>query len=100
VGPKISATRQVIETYGLASGSSPITKAKGVRTVMPQFFYPFNTEEDYTLLAKGEETTTPQAARHKIFVSQEYMYIKKTHNFPPINLWSVNFKCVKWHKSL
>jgi len=24
------------------------------------------------------------------------MYIKKTHNFPLINLWSANFKCVKW----
>jgi hypothetical protein len=30
---------------------------------MPQFFRPLNTEEKHTLLAKGEETTTPQAAR-------------------------------------
>jgi len=29
---------------------------------MPQSFRHFNTEED-TLLAKGEETTTPQATR-------------------------------------
>jgi hypothetical protein len=30
---------------------------------MPQSFCPFNTEEERTLLARGEETTTPQAAR-------------------------------------
>jgi len=36
---------------------------------------------------------------HQILVSQEYMYIKKTHNFPLISLWSANFKCVKWCKS-
>jgi hypothetical protein len=30
---------------------------------MPQFFRPFNTEDERTLLASGEETTTPQAAR-------------------------------------
>jgi len=29
VAPKVSATRQVIQTNGLASGSSPITKARG-----------------------------------------------------------------------
>jgi hypothetical protein len=30
---------------------------------MPQFFHPFNMEEKLTLLARGKETTTPQAAR-------------------------------------
>jgi hypothetical protein len=30
---------------------------------MPQFFCPLNTEEERTLLARGEETSTPQAAR-------------------------------------
>jgi hypothetical protein len=30
---------------------------------MPQSFRPFNTKEEHTLLARGEETTTPQAAR-------------------------------------
>jgi hypothetical protein len=35
VAPRVSATKQVIQTYGLASGSNPITKAKGARTVMP-----------------------------------------------------------------
>jgi hypothetical protein len=27
---------------------------------MPQSFRPFNIKEEHTLLAKGEETTTPQ----------------------------------------
>jgi len=31
--------------------------------VMPQFFCLVNMEEERTLLARGEETTTPQAAR-------------------------------------
>jgi hypothetical protein len=61
--PIISTTRQVIQTDGLTSGSSPITKARKIRTIMPQFFHPLNTEEERTLLARGEETTTPQAAR-------------------------------------
>jgi hypothetical protein len=30
---------------------------------MPQSFRPFNMEEECTLLAKGEETTTPQVVR-------------------------------------
>jgi hypothetical protein len=30
---------------------------------MPQSFRPFNKEEKHTLLAKGEETTTPQAIK-------------------------------------
>ncbi len=34
VAPKVSATRQVIRTNGLVSGSSPITKATRARTVM------------------------------------------------------------------
>jgi hypothetical protein len=44
---------------------------------MPQSFHPLNTEEERTLLAKGEETTTPQAARAsnsrvpKVHVHQE-----------------------------
>jgi len=28
---------------------------------MPQSFRPLNMEEEHTLLARGEETTTPQA---------------------------------------
>jgi len=63
VAPRVFATRQVIHTNGLASGSSPITRAKGARTIMPQSFRPFNTEEERTLLARGEESITPQAIR-------------------------------------
>jgi hypothetical protein len=63
---------------------------------MPQSFRLLNIEKKPTLLAKGEETTTPQAIKASNSHSKEYMYIKKTHNFPLINLWSANFKCVKW----
>jgi hypothetical protein len=65
--PRVSTTRQVIQTDGLTSGSSPITKARGARTIMPQSFRPFNTKEECTLLTRGEETTTPQAARASNF---------------------------------
>jgi hypothetical protein len=63
VAPKVSATRQVIQSDGLTSGSSPITRARGARAVMPQSFRPLNMEEKCTLLARGEETTTQQAVR-------------------------------------
>jgi hypothetical protein len=63
VAPRVFATRQVIQIDGLASGSSPITRAKGVRAIMPQSFRPFNMKEEHTLLARGEETITPQAIR-------------------------------------
>ncbi len=35
VAPRFSTTRQVIQTDGLAFGSSPITRAKGARAIMP-----------------------------------------------------------------
>ncbi|CAM6062338.1 unnamed protein product [Sphagnum tenellum] len=35
VAPRVSATRQIIQTDGLKSGSSPITRARGARAVMP-----------------------------------------------------------------
>jgi hypothetical protein len=34
---------------------------------MPQYFHHFNTKEERTLLAKGEETTTPQVIRASNF---------------------------------
>jgi hypothetical protein len=34
---------------------------------MPQSFHPLNTKKKCNLLAKGEETTTPQAARASNF---------------------------------
>jgi sarcosine oxidase delta subunit len=100
VALRVSATRHVIQIDGLASPSNPITKARGARAVMPQSFCPFNMEEECTLLARGEETTTPQAARASNSRVPEYVYIKKTHNFPLISLWNANFKCMKWLKSL
>jgi len=63
VAPRVSATRQVIQTNGLTSGSSHITRARRAQAIMAQSFHPFNMEEEHTLLAKGEETTTPQAVR-------------------------------------
>jgi hypothetical protein len=67
VAPRVFATKHVIQTNGLASDSSLITKARGARAVMPQYFHPLNTEEECTLLMRGEETTTPQAARASNF---------------------------------
>jgi hypothetical protein len=60
VAPKVSATRQVIQTNGLASSSSLITRAIGARAIMPQSFRPLNMEEEHTLLVRGEEMTRPQ----------------------------------------
>ncbi len=54
VAPRVSATRQIIQTNGLAFGSSPITRARGAQVVMPQSFRPFNTKEERTLLVRGE----------------------------------------------
>ncbi len=54
VAPKVSATRQVIQTDGITIGSSPITRARGARAIMPQSFHPLNMEEERTLLARGE----------------------------------------------
>ncbi len=77
VAPRVFATRQIIQIDGLASGSSPITRARGAQAVMPQSFRPLNTKEERTLLARGEETTTPQAAKASnsrvlgIYVHQE-----------------------------
>jgi hypothetical protein len=100
VAPRFFATKQVIQTNGLAFGSSPITRVRGVRGIMPQSFRPLNTKEERTLLARGEETTTPQALRASNYrVSRVHVH-QETHNFPLISLWSVNFKCMKWHKSL
>jgi len=48
---------------------------------MPQFFYPLNTEKEHTLLVKGEETTTPQAARASNFrVPRVYVHMENTQS--------------------
>jgi hypothetical protein len=54
VTPSVFSTKQVIQTDGLAYGSSPITRARGAQAVMPQSFRPLNTKKERTLLAKGE----------------------------------------------
>jgi hypothetical protein len=66
VAPRVSTTRQLIQIDGLAFGSSPITKARGALAVMPQSFCPLNMKEECSLLARGEETTTPQATRTRV----------------------------------
>jgi hypothetical protein len=77
VAPRVFATRHVIQINGLAFGSSLITRARGARVVMPQSFRPLNTKEEHTLLARGEETITPQVVRAsnsrvpKVHVHQE-----------------------------
>ncbi len=63
MAPRVFATKQVIQIDGLAFGSSPIIRAKGVRAIMAQSVCPLNTKKERTLLAKGEEITTPQAIR-------------------------------------
>jgi hypothetical protein len=40
---------------------------------MPQSFRPFNTKEEHTLLARGEEITTPQAGK------ASNSYVPKVH---------------------
>jgi hypothetical protein len=67
VAPIISATRQLIQTDGLAFGSSPTTRAKGVQVIMPQSFCPLNTEKQCTLLARGEEIIKPQVVKASNF---------------------------------
>jgi hypothetical protein len=77
VAPRVFATRQGIQIDGLAFGSSPITTSKGAQAIMPQYFRPFNTIKEHTLLARGEQTTTPQALKAsnsrvpKVHVHQE-----------------------------
>jgi len=67
VAPRVFATKQVIQIDGLAFGSSFITRARAARVVMPQSFRPFNMEKEHTLLVRGEEIITPQAARASNF---------------------------------
>jgi hypothetical protein len=67
---------------------------------MAYYFCPLNTEEECTLLARGDETTIAQAARASNFRVQSTCTLGKQTIFPLISLWSANFKCVKWRKSL
>ncbi len=63
VAPKVFAIKQVSQIDGFASSSNLITRAREAQAIMPQSFRPLNTEKECTLLARGEETTTPQVAR-------------------------------------
>jgi hypothetical protein len=53
MAPKESIIRQIIQIDGLAYGSCPITKDRGVQTIVPQSFRPLNTKEKRTLLVEG-----------------------------------------------
>ncbi len=84
VAPRVFATKQVIQTDGLASSSSPITRAKGARAIMPQSFRPLNTKEERTLLARGEEITTPQAVRASNSRVQGVHVVRISCTLPPL----------------
>jgi hypothetical protein len=82
VAPRVYATRQIIQINGLAFSSSPITKVRGAQVVMPQFFHPLNMEEEHTLLARGEEITTPQATKASNFRVPGVHVHQKNTQFP------------------
>jgi hypothetical protein len=44
VAPIVFATRQVIQTNGLAFNPNPFTRVKGPQVIMPQSFHPINTK--------------------------------------------------------
>jgi hypothetical protein len=67
---------------------------------MPQSFPLLNTEKERTLLAKGEETTKPQASRASNYHVLGVHVHQENTQFPLISLWNANFKCMKWRKSL
>jgi hypothetical protein len=79
VAPKVFATKQVIQIDGLASSSSPIIKARKAQAVMPQYVHPLNMKEEHTLSTRGEEITTPQAARASNFRVPGVHVHKKKH---------------------
>jgi hypothetical protein len=58
MAPRVSSTRQVIQTDGLTSGSNPITRARRAQVVMPQYFYPFNMEDEHFVGEEGGDYYT------------------------------------------
>jgi len=69
--------------------------------MMPQSFHPLNTDKECTTLVRGEKTTTPQAANaSNSHVPGVNVHQENTQFFPLVSLWSANFKCMKWCKSL
>jgi hypothetical protein len=69
VAPKVSTTREVIQTNGLTFGSSLITMARGARAIMPQSFCPLKMKEECTLLTRGRRLLHHKLLRHQILVS-------------------------------
>jgi hypothetical protein len=100
LAPIVFTTKQVIQTDGLASSSSFITKAKEFEHSCHNLFILSTRKKNAPCWRGGRRLLHHKLQGHQVLVSQEYMYIKKTHNFPLISLWSANFKCVKWCKSL
>jgi hypothetical protein len=95
VGPWVFAIRQVIQTDGLVSSLSPITRVRKARAIMHNLFVLSTRKKNAPCWRRGRRLLHHKVLGHQILVSQEYMYIRKTYNFPLINLWSANFKCVK-----
>jgi hypothetical protein len=100
VASRVFAIRHVIQIDGLAYGPSPITRARGVQQSCHNFFVLSTWKRNTPCWQGGRRRLHQKLLGHQILVSQEYMYMRKTHNFPLINLWSANFKCMKWLESL
>jgi hypothetical protein len=64
------------------------------------FFFLSTRKKNAPCERGGKRVLHHKMLGHQILVSQKHMYIRKTQNFPLINLWNANFKCMKWHKSL
>jgi hypothetical protein len=86
VAPKVFAIKQVIQIDELASSSSSITRARRARAFMSQSFCPLNMKKEHTLFARARRLLHHKLLGHQILASHEYMYIRKTHNFPLISL--------------
>ena len=78
--PRVSSTRKVVQTDGLASHSGPMTRARQARAVIPKGFKPLDLEEERSYLARGEEnasSSSPSAAppthsrEPRVFLHQE-----------------------------
>jgi hypothetical protein len=100
VAPKVSATRQVIQTNGSHLVQVLLPRLKELEQSCHNLFVLSTWKNNTPCWRGGRRLLHHKLLRHQILMSQEYMYIKKTHNFPLISLWNANFKCMKWCKSL
>jgi len=62
---------------------------------MPQSFCPLNTEKERTLLARGEETTTPQAVKASNYRVPGIHVHQENTQFSTDQLMECQFQCVK-----